>query len=174
VFTARYALSPYIKQIRFVFKGLIKSTRNRRAVSKIRQKFREGHLIFLLCSFWPYALDLSDVTSECTGVAMFVFVASTVCVFLCYVGLFCSISITNFWRPALMARVARFVVPKRRLRLTNVRCVASPSNRPPDKIFVDPSHEFACLPCCYYRLWESIRTVWVTCYSGVTFLGYQV
>jgi hypothetical protein len=26
VFTARYALSPYIKQIRFVFKGLIRFT----------------------------------------------------------------------------------------------------------------------------------------------------
>jgi hypothetical protein len=26
VFTVRYALSPYIKQIRFVFKGLIKIT----------------------------------------------------------------------------------------------------------------------------------------------------
>jgi hypothetical protein len=30
VFTARYALSPYIKQIRFVFKGLNGSSGNRK------------------------------------------------------------------------------------------------------------------------------------------------
>jgi hypothetical protein len=29
VFTARYALSPYIKQIRFVFKGLITGLHNK-------------------------------------------------------------------------------------------------------------------------------------------------
>jgi hypothetical protein len=32
VFTARYALSPYIKQIRFVFKGLRKSLHVRRNI----------------------------------------------------------------------------------------------------------------------------------------------
>jgi hypothetical protein len=36
VFTARYALSPYIKQIRFVFEGLIESE-NRTVSSEIRK-----------------------------------------------------------------------------------------------------------------------------------------
>jgi hypothetical protein len=35
VFTARYALSPYIKQIRFVFKGLISATVEDRVTFKL-------------------------------------------------------------------------------------------------------------------------------------------
>jgi hypothetical protein len=40
VFTARYALSPYIKQIRFVFKGLI-HTRNRASLLECGRRLKQ-------------------------------------------------------------------------------------------------------------------------------------
>jgi hypothetical protein len=47
VFTARYALSPYIKQIRFVFKGLNWNRLLRREVTKNWRKVRDDELRYL-------------------------------------------------------------------------------------------------------------------------------
>jgi hypothetical protein len=62
VFTARYALSPYIKQIRFVFKGLIFEAPAMSAAST----FVSGHLSFslggmsLLGTLGPYGSENVD------------------------------------------------------------------------------------------------------------------
>jgi hypothetical protein len=57
VFTARYALSPYIKQIRFVFKGLIWQTQLWNN-TKIRH-FRKCDKLLLALSFLPVGAHVS-------------------------------------------------------------------------------------------------------------------
>jgi hypothetical protein len=44
MFTARYALSPYIKQIRFVFKGLIKTSEHLHGISMEQNPSEEADI----------------------------------------------------------------------------------------------------------------------------------
>jgi hypothetical protein len=52
VFTARYALSPYIKQTRFVFKGLNASITHTGTRTAVETMLR----VYIFCTFWIFSI----------------------------------------------------------------------------------------------------------------------
>jgi hypothetical protein len=77
VFTARYALSLYIKQIRCVFKGLIDPSLSGSAILSPPLRFPDESLITHILSFPPYRLHfrikiiLDLIVLKCTGYDVF-------------------------------------------------------------------------------------------------------
>ena len=66
MFTARYALSPYITQIRLVLKGLIENGMLKWIFWSTEKRMKKNHIIwnFTICNFTKYRRDVSVYKDE--------------------------------------------------------------------------------------------------------------
>jgi hypothetical protein len=80
VFTARYALSPYIKQIRFVFKGFMNMENECQASSLYTYSYIGMYVCMYVCMYYVFNVCIMYV---CMYVCMYVLCMYVLCMYVC-------------------------------------------------------------------------------------------